>query len=68
MPLFLDIGVDDVLMIDDMEVSLEYKSGARARLSFKGAAKVTLVRNGKSIAAANAGLPRVGVAPTSDAE
>lgn len=47
MALFLDVGVDDVLRIDNNYVTLERKSGTRARLRIIGQSEVELMRNAK---------------------
>lgn len=48
MALWLDVGPDDLLRIgEDMYVSVERKSGSRARLKIIGPAEVELVRNAK---------------------
>lgn len=48
MALWLDVGPDDLLRIGgDMFVSVERKSGSRARLKIMGPAEVELVRNAK---------------------
>lgn len=52
MALWLDVGPDDLLRIgDDMYVSVERKSGSRARLKIVGPAEVELTKkrlvNGK---------------------
>ena len=53
MALFLDISIDDTLCLDDGTViTLERKSGTRARLRIDGPAHVELIRNGRSKAEA----------------
>lgn len=47
MSLYLDVGLDDVLLVGDTYVTLERKSGTRARLRIIGHAKVELMRNAK---------------------
>jgi len=48
--LWLDVGTDDILRIDgDVAVTLERKSGSRARMRFDGPGKVELVRRGRSV-------------------
>lgn len=47
MALFLDVGTEDTLRIGDTLVTLEYKSGRRARLRIEGSAEVVLERSGK---------------------
>jgi hypothetical protein len=47
MALFLDVGPNDVVCIDGTYVTIERKSGQRARLRFVGPADVELVRQGR---------------------
>lgn len=48
MALFLDIGVDDALHIEGgMVLTLERKSGQRARLRIEGPANVEMVHGGR---------------------
>jgi hypothetical protein len=48
MALFLDVGPDDVVHVgDDLLITVERKSGSRARLRFDGAAAVELVKRGR---------------------
>lgn len=48
MALFIDVGPDDVLRIgDDSYISVERKSGARARLKIIGKGEVELMRKAK---------------------
>lgn len=54
MALFLDVGTDDVLRIDNSYVTLERKSGTRARLRIISQAEVELMRNAKTQATASA--------------
>lgn len=49
MALYLDVGPEDVLRIgNDLVVSVERKSGARARLKFEGTERVVLEKGGKA--------------------
>lgn len=47
MALWIDIGPDDILKIGDSTVTLEHKSGRRARLAIIGAAEVDLLRKAR---------------------
>lgn len=47
MALFLDISTDDVLRIGDTILTLERKSGTRARIRINGGAQCELIRGGK---------------------
>lgn len=49
MSLFLDVSIDDVLRIGGTFVTLERKSGQRARLRIIGPAEVELMRNAKHL-------------------
>lgn len=44
MALFLDVGPNDMLRINDTIVTVERKSGSRARLRILGPAEVELVK------------------------
>ena len=56
MALFLDISTDDTLELDDGTViTLERKSGTRARLRIDGPAHVELIRNGRNRADTDGG-------------
>lgn len=47
MALYLDVGLDDVLRIGDDFVTVERKSGSRARLRIISAREVELMRKAK---------------------
>lgn len=49
MTLYIDVGPDDALRIgEDMYITVERKSGSRARLRLIGRQEVELMRNAKS--------------------
>lgn len=48
MALWIDVDINDVLELEDgTMISVEHKSGRRARLKISGDSKVVLRRNGK---------------------
>ena len=48
MALWIDVDINDVLELEDgTTISIEHKSGRRARLKINGDSKVVLRRNGK---------------------
>ncbi len=48
MALFLDVGPNDVLRLDDdTTICIDRKSGSRARLRIEGSSKVILDRGGR---------------------
>ncbi len=49
MSLYLDVGPNDVIQIGSAFVTLERKSGQRARLRIIGPSKVELLRNAKHL-------------------
>ena len=50
MSLYLDVGINDVIQIaENTFVTLEHKSGQRARLRFIGPGKVELLKNAKHL-------------------
>ena len=49
MSLYLDVGINDVIQLGDTFVTLEHKSGQRARLRFIGPSKVELLKNAKHL-------------------
>lgn len=46
MSLFLDVGPDDLLQIGDSFITVEHKSGKRARLKITGKAPARLIKGG----------------------
>lgn len=48
MALYLDVGPDDVLRVgEDLVITVERKSGSRARLRFSGPTRVELEKKGR---------------------
>lgn len=56
MALSLDIGTNDMLLLGDTYITLEHKSGGRARLKIVGPAEARLIKNARNSEAARADL------------
>ena len=53
MALYLDVGPEDALRVGEMYITVERKSGARARLKIIGKQDVELLRKARVAAAAS---------------